>query len=256
MAWYIESYQELGRHPKVTRLSNILSISKVQSVGHLHYLWWWAMDFALDGDLSRFSYEEIADGAMWEGDATTFIDALIESRFLDTEPLTIHDWSEYGGALIQRRKADAKRKSEERKRKREGCPADVQRTSTVCTEDVLVSEVKLSESKRSESAPARATSPTLADCEKWMGRFGGTSQQAEKMFWHYEAKGWPSNGLGIRIDALVKKWLLGDAERCLTDSRASLRPNGPTVPPPVDPNTTDPEILRLLAVQKQFGDSQ
>lgn len=55
--------------------------------------------------------------------------------------------------------------------------------------------------------------PTLEKCKELCHLHGGSDAQAEKLFWHYESVGWPSNGMGIRVDAIVKRWLLGDADR-------------------------------------------
>lgn len=98
MAW-IKSFQELGRHPKTRRLARSLGISMPEAVGHLNYLWWWTLDFAKDGILSRYTVEDIADGGEWEGDPAKFVDALIDAGFLDCdeEGMSIHDWAEYGG---------------------------------------------------------------------------------------------------------------------------------------------------------------
>lgn len=132
VAVYIESHQELGRHPKVARLAKALGISKVTAIGHLQYLWWWALDYAPDGILGRFQCEEIADGACWEGIAEAFVLALLDARFIDdTEDYgyVIHDWDQYGGKLIAKRKADAARKSVERAGTKPARPTDIQRTS-------------------------------------------------------------------------------------------------------------------------------
>ena len=134
MAW-IESNQELGRHPKTKKLARRLSTKLPETVGHLHYLWWWALDFADDGDLSRFESADIADAAMWEGDTDEFVEALIYAGFIEKTPeggLLIHDWDDYAGKLIDRRKADARRKSEKRAADREasgGSPADIPETA-------------------------------------------------------------------------------------------------------------------------------
>ncbi|WP_067931222.1 hypothetical protein [Alicyclobacillus kakegawensis] len=64
MAW-IESHQELARHPKTKKLARELNDTVRGAIGLLHLLWWWAMDYAEDGDLSRFDYEDIADAVMW-----------------------------------------------------------------------------------------------------------------------------------------------------------------------------------------------
>jgi hypothetical protein len=112
MAW-IESHQELGRHPKTKRLARALQISLPTTVGHLHFLWWWATDYAQDGDLSKYANEDIADAMGWEGDAKEAVDALLHSGYLDQEQdgvLLLHDWHEYAGRLIEQRKAQAEYK--------------------------------------------------------------------------------------------------------------------------------------------------
>lgn len=115
MAW-IESHQELGAHPKTLKLARLLGITKVQAVGHLQYLWWWATDYAQDGDLSRYESLDIAIAGEWEGDADQFIDALARSGFLEQcdDLLVIHDWDEYAGRLIERRAKNAQRMREAR----------------------------------------------------------------------------------------------------------------------------------------------
>lgn len=102
MAW-IESHQELWRHPKTKKLARLLHISIPTAVGHLHGLWYWAMDFAQDGDLTPYDAEDIADAVMWEGDAQEFLDALVESKYADeTEHgIVIHDWLDYAGGLLE-----------------------------------------------------------------------------------------------------------------------------------------------------------
>lgn len=139
MAW-IESHQELGRHPKTRRLARMLGISLPAAVGHLHYLWWWAMDFAEDGDLSGYDSYEIAEAAMWEGDPDEIVDALVHARFLDRTGdggLVLHDWDEYAGRLIERRARDRERKRRERAAKRASRDArDVRETSAGHPRDI------------------------------------------------------------------------------------------------------------------------
>jgi hypothetical protein len=122
MAW-IESHQELARHPKTRKLARKLDISIPAAVGHLHFVWWWAMDYAEDGDLSRYEAADVAEAAMWEGDPDQFIIALTEAGFLEDDG-TIHDWWEYAGRLI-----DTRRKDAERKRRSRGSQLEVVRTS-------------------------------------------------------------------------------------------------------------------------------
>jgi len=108
---WIESHQELARHPKTKRLARTLGISLVTAVGHLHFLWWWCLDFAQDGALEAFDAADIADGAGWDGDPAAFMDALIDARFVDRDGDTtrIHDWEHYGEKLLRRREMHAER---------------------------------------------------------------------------------------------------------------------------------------------------
>lgn len=110
MAW-IESHQTLSQHPKTRKLAILLGVSKPAAIGHLHCLWWWAIDYAEEGNLNHLDSLDIAIGAEWEGDADTFVDALTRSGFLDLtdDGLAIHDWDDYAGKLIGRRKANAER---------------------------------------------------------------------------------------------------------------------------------------------------
>lgn len=113
MAW-IESHQELRDHPKVRRFARRLGISIPAAIGHLHLLWWWALDYAMDGDLSKYDAADIADAAQWDGDPDEFLAALMEcgvgggAGFVErTEAgeLLLHDWWDYAGKLIQQRTA-------------------------------------------------------------------------------------------------------------------------------------------------------
>ena len=117
MSW-IESNQELARHPKSIKAARALGVSVPAVVGHLHFLWWWCLEYAQDGDLSKFDGSDIADAAGWEGDsAELFVTALINCGpgdsigFLEQTDLglAIHDWMNYAGRLIEKRQANTKR---------------------------------------------------------------------------------------------------------------------------------------------------
>lgn len=114
MAW-IESHQSLGRHPKTRKAGRLLGVSRPAVVGHLHYLWWWCLDFAQDGDLGQYDDDEIAEAAEWDEDPATFIAALTEAGFLTADRL-VHDWDDYAGKLIEQRKANAEKQKRWRER--------------------------------------------------------------------------------------------------------------------------------------------
>lgn len=111
MAW-IESHQEVGRHPKTKKLARLLGVSLPAAVGHLHYLWWWALDFAQDGLLDKFDSYDIADAMQWDGEPDELVRALVSAGYIDDteDGLMIHDWAEYAGKLLERRAKDRARK--------------------------------------------------------------------------------------------------------------------------------------------------
>lgn len=115
VAW-LESHQSLREHPKCKKFCRLLRVSKPEAVGYLHMLWWWALDYAEDGSLSKYDALDIAIGAEWEGDETQFVDALVTAGFLDRDgdKLVIHDWRDYAGKLIERRARNAQRMREAR----------------------------------------------------------------------------------------------------------------------------------------------
>jgi hypothetical protein len=117
MAW-VKSHQEIRQHPKTRKLARALGISVPQVVGHLHLIWWWAADYAGDGDLSGFDAMDLADAAMWEGDEETLLQALCNVGYIDTAEdgtHALHDWQVYQGNYIEKKRdvAERKRKSRE-----------------------------------------------------------------------------------------------------------------------------------------------
>lgn len=116
MAW-IESHQDIAAHPKTRRLARLLGVSVPAAIGHLHLLWWWALSYADDGNLSDFDPDEIAFGAQWEGNADAFSNALHSAGWFDLSDegeTTLHDWNEYAGKMIERRQKNAARMRESR----------------------------------------------------------------------------------------------------------------------------------------------
>ena len=137
MAW-IESHQSLLDHPKTRRCAAMLGIPRVYVIGHLHALWYWALDNAEDGDVTRAG-ADLAFIAEYDGDPERFVAALTDCGigadgvgFLerDGDRLLIHDWHGYAGKLIERRSADRERKAAGRRKDSAGRPADILRTSS------------------------------------------------------------------------------------------------------------------------------
>ena len=105
MAW-IESHQSLGTHRKLMKLMRELHISDARAVGHLHFLWWWALDNTPSGDLSALTADDVAVAAHWPKEAGGFFTALIDAGWIDDEgsgKLSLHDWEKYAGRLARQR---------------------------------------------------------------------------------------------------------------------------------------------------------
>ena len=122
MAW-IEAHQELPRHPKTKRFARMLKISIPQAVGHLFMFWWWALDYAENGDLSRYDADDLADAANWDGDPQEFLTAMIECGpggsygFIEKndDGMFVHDWEIYSGRLVEKREKNRQRQAKGRK---------------------------------------------------------------------------------------------------------------------------------------------
>jgi hypothetical protein len=112
MPW-IESHTSLARHPKTLRLARILGIPVPAALGHLHLLWWWAIEYAPDGGVGRFDAGDLALACMWDGDEAALLPALQRAGFVDQDG-NLHDWHDYAGKLVDRRRRNAERMREDR----------------------------------------------------------------------------------------------------------------------------------------------
>ena len=99
MAW-IESHQSLLHHKKTNRAIALLKCDRHKFIGHLHALWWWALDNAPDGEVGDLQAAELADAAGWPvRKADAFLSALLAVGFLEEDEAgrRLHDWSDYAG---------------------------------------------------------------------------------------------------------------------------------------------------------------
>ena len=108
MSEWIKLHSGVFRHPKTLRLARLLHVSPNCAVGELAALWTWTLEYAPTGDLSKYDVEEVAIAV---GCADGFMDAAVAAGYLDkTESgLTVHDWDDYAGALIDARERNAER---------------------------------------------------------------------------------------------------------------------------------------------------
>lgn len=102
MAW-IESHQSLKDHPKLLDLCGILEWDQDVAIGKLHRLWWWCLDYAVDGDLQRFNDSQIALGmGVAIPQAKRVVEALVQARWLERQPyFRVRNWWQYVGRFLQ-----------------------------------------------------------------------------------------------------------------------------------------------------------
>lgn len=256
MAW-IESHQTLGQHPKTRKLAHLLGVSKPAAIGHLHCLWWWAVDYAEDGDLSRFDALDIAIGAEWDGDETEFVTAMVKAGFLDEGPgdtFAVHDWDDYAGKLIERKKANAKRMREARAERDTGTETPraehVQRTQRARVErpnQTIPNQTKPDRTEEEKGADAPDPTPKPANKPNYSTDFESFWQTypsghgVKKTAWDQWQKIRPGPELVREIlDGLngwhkSDRWLSGfvmDAHRWLRERAWE------SVPPPQSSNVT------------------
>lgn len=130
MAW-IEVHQSLFTHRKTLELADLLGVPEVYAAAHLISLWAWALDNAPDGAL-HVRRTIIARASRWSGDVDALCNALVNSGFLEqreNDVFVIHDWADYAGRLVEKRRQNAQRMREARsKQAPEPRATHVQRT--------------------------------------------------------------------------------------------------------------------------------
>lgn len=88
---------------KFKRLQRRLGISTAQLIGHLELLWMATAKNAPEGDIGRFSNEDIAIACYWENDPDSFVNALVECGWLDPSEewrLLVHDWAQHAPTWV------------------------------------------------------------------------------------------------------------------------------------------------------------
>lgn len=83
---------------KFKKLKRRLGMPDWQVIGILESVWKFARLNTPEGDIGRYSNEDIAAGIEYESDADFLIAALTETGWLDADPefrLIVHDWSEH-----------------------------------------------------------------------------------------------------------------------------------------------------------------
>ena len=86
-------------HPKIRRLGRLLDLPHYAAVGIMESLWHFTARHAIEGDIGKWSDEEIADAIGWpEDSAEGLVEALVRVRLVDRDDdhrLVIHDWHDH-----------------------------------------------------------------------------------------------------------------------------------------------------------------
>jgi len=94
-------------HVKTKRLKRLLGIPLYQAVGILETLWLLCTDCCDEGNIGKFTDEEIADYLEWDGsDSFALVQALLNSGWLDrcdVNRYVVHDWLEHCPQYIKDR---------------------------------------------------------------------------------------------------------------------------------------------------------
>ena len=176
MTWF-KSHQEMGTLSKVFLAADALQPTaettppEVMVIGHFHYLAWWALTFAEDGNLSAERPVDVARNARWHGDPDKLIEALVDARLLARDApygdpdkeggssigeLVIHEWWEnYAGALVKERNRKRQSRSE--------ASADKRGQSTPKSKSV--SKKKSREKNKTSSASPKTLAPEPGEAE-------------------------------------------------------------------------------------------
>jgi len=104
MAW-IESHQSLKDSHKLYDLMASMEWEIHEAVGRLQLFWWWCVDHAEDGDLTKFKPHHLAIAAgLSPTEGKKFLEGMIEAGFIDLEPgFRLHDWWDYFGTFLRKR---------------------------------------------------------------------------------------------------------------------------------------------------------
>jgi len=101
-------------HPKTLQFAELLKVRRAHAVGYLELLFHFAAQYAPHGDVGRFTDKRISGGLDWAGKPERIINALIESGWLDRDPvsrLVVHDWEDHALESVKRGRRGARRGS-------------------------------------------------------------------------------------------------------------------------------------------------
>lgn len=91
-------------HPKTLDLCDRLNAGLAQTLGHLTLLWAFTARKSPRGDVGKWTDGAIARACDWQGDSAAFVNALVESGYLDRDDeyrLLVHDWPDHAERWVK-----------------------------------------------------------------------------------------------------------------------------------------------------------
>jgi hypothetical protein len=231
MVW-IRVDVSVTRHPKLQRFSKAMGMSRHEGLGVLVDLWSWAVEYSDDGDLSKYTSEELVmalnlqpTNALIEHDLLQALeDAGLVDR--DNDKVQLHDWDAHQGQLMAQRERSRERQrryAQRRKEKEKG--EDVSQTSPSALDTHVTNERNKQTNKRTVRPADRhddykvlefenLTPITEGDCKKWRTLFKDIDLdvELEKMYLYLESA--PKSKLPkASLPRFAMNWL----QRCQKD---------------------------------------
>lgn len=157
-------------HVKMKRLKRLLGVPLYRAVGILECLWLLCTECCDEGDIGKFSDEEIADYLEWDGCVSQLVPALSASGWIDADVshrLVVHDWLDHCPDFIRERVR--------KRRMREGKKHKIRTYDRNGRDSSGQRRTKADKPPHVPSLPIQSNSiPSLPSAENPEGREGGT----------------------------------------------------------------------------------
>lgn len=210
MSLYIRVLNNFYTHRKTLRL-------KV-AIGEAAFwvpprLWAYAAENQPDGCLEDYSADEIAMLIGYSGDAKVMLQAMLQARYLDENPLRIHDWAEHNG--YHHTFADRAKKAAAARWGKEEKPPRPQKEEELTVPDLKGKEASIAASNAT-SIPSvkRFEKPTTEAMRLHGAKIGLPESECDACFYFYESKGWVVGKSPMKSwTAAMQNWKKGYDEK-------------------------------------------
>lgn len=216
---------------KFKRLQRRLGASVPTVCGLLELLWISTSKNAPQGDIGRFTNEEIAIGCFWDGDPDLLVNSLLECGWLDASEehrLVVHDWAEHCPSWVKGNLASQKKEFVQPAKQGAkggakppaiGAPAEGGAPSGAPPSQVKSSQVKPSESGEPLSPPHTPAKSEL-DLEKPISKSRHGNDPAFVEVWEmWKRKLAVKNG---KLDEWTEKLQLKSLEQFSTEEAIAM----------------------------------